>query len=156
MVRPGTRRAAAPAGGELLTVWPPAPFESAPTHCFRLGDDIGLSRRVSAARFRADAPRVFAFPSDDGDPGWFREVVSRSWLPAIYPFWGRQVLHASGIALADSDHVVAFTGPTHSASPRPLMRSAAAGWRLVADDTLAFAWSPRANDRFILFGTRPG
>src|SRR5580765_627538 len=79
--------------GELLAVWPPAPFESAPTHCVRLGDDYWIVQAgVGAARFRADVPRVFASPSDDGDPGWFRDVVSRCWLPAIYPFWGRQVL----------------------------------------------------------------
>jgi len=130
--------------GELLAVWPRAPFESAPTHSTKLGDEYWIVQEgVGLASFRADAPRVFACPSIDGDPDWFREVVTRCWLPAIYPFWGRQVLHASGVALAGSDKVVAFTGPTQTGkSTTAYALGRRAGWRLLADDSLAFAWSP--------------
>ena len=130
--------------GELLAVWPPAPFESTPTHCTKLGDEYWIFQAgVGLARFRTDAPRLSAFPAHDGDPDWFREVVTRCWLPAIYPFWGRQVLHASAVALAGSDTLVAFTGPTHTGkSTTAYALGRRPGWRLVADDSLAFAWSP--------------
>ena len=130
--------------GELLAVWPPAPFESAPTHCYRLDDEYSIVQAgVGTVRFRADAPRILAFPSASGSPDWFRDVVTRCWLPAIYPFWGRQVLHASAVAIAGSDNVVALTGPTHTGkSTTAYALGRRAGWRLVADDSLAFAWSP--------------
>ena len=129
---------------ELLAVWPPAPFESTPTHCYRLDDEYSIVQAgVGTVRFRTDAPRLLAFPSNDGNPDWFRDVVRRCWLPAIYPFWGRQVLHASAVALAGSDNVVAFTGPTHTGkSTTAYALGRRPGWRLVADDSLAFAWSP--------------
>lgn len=129
--------------GELLAVWPPAPTESTSTHCTKIGDECWIVQPgVGLARFRTDAPRLSATPANDGNPDWFREVVTRSWLPAIYPFWGRQVLHASAVALAN-DNVVAFTGPTHSGkSTTAYALGRRPGWRLVADDSLAFAWSP--------------
>jgi len=130
--------------GELLAVWPPAPFESAPTHCYRLDDEYSIVQAgVGTVRFRADAPRIVAFPSASGNPDWFRDVVTRCWLPAIYPFWGRQVLHASAVAIAGGDNVVALTGPTHTGkSTTAYALGRRVGWRLVADDSLAFAWSP--------------
>jgi hypothetical protein len=59
--------------GELLAVWPRAPFESAPTHSTKLGDEYWIVQEgVGLASFRADAPRVFACPSHTN-----REVHNR-------------------------------------------------------------------------------
>ena len=88
---------------ELLTTWPVAPSEAFPTDCYRLGDRYWISQRgVGAVQFTALDPRLSAFPFPDGDASWFREVVQRAWLPAIYPFWGRQVIHASAAGPAET------------------------------------------------------
>jgi hypothetical protein len=98
---------------ELLTTWPVAPSEAFPTDCYRLGEQYWISQRsVGAVQFTALDPHLFAYPFPDGDDSWFREVVQRAWLPAIYPFWGRQVIHASAAGPSDTSDVIAFTGPT--------------------------------------------
>lgn len=132
--------------GELLTTWPAAPFESSPTDCYKLGPEYWIWQPgVGAARFEATEPRIHAFPSPEGDAQWFRQVVTRSWLPAIYPFWGRQVIHASAVAYAATGDVVAFTGSTHAGkSTTAYGLGQRPGWRLVSDDTLAFSCSPGA------------
>jgi len=66
--------------------------------------------------------------------------VSRSWLPAIYPLWGRQVLHASAVACMSTGDAVAFTGPTHAGkSTTAYGIGRRQGWRPICDDTLAFS-----------------
>jgi hypothetical protein len=129
-------------GGELLTTWPPAPFESTPTDCYRLGDEYWIVQAgVGAVTFTSRQARLTAFPSSDGVSQWFREVLTRSWLPAIYPFWGRQVLHASAATLTETGAVVAFSGPTQSGkSTTAYALGRRAGWQQIADDSLAFSW----------------
>jgi hypothetical protein len=130
--------------GELLTTWPAAPFESAPTDCFRLGPDYWITQAgVGAVRFSEREPRLSAYPFPGNNPLWFRQVVTRSWLPAIYPFWGRQVIHASSARLAGTHDAVAFTGPTQAGkSTIAYGLGQYRGWRQLTDDTLAFTSSP--------------
>ena len=128
---------------ELLTTWPVAPSETFPTDCYRLGEHYWISQRgVGAVQFTALDPQLSAFPFPDSDTSWFREVVRRAWLPAIYPFWGRQVIHASAAGPADTSDVIAFTGPTLAGkSTTAYAMGRRPGWRLVSDDTLAFTAS---------------
>jgi hypothetical protein len=128
-------------GAELLTRWEPAPFEFAPTDCFKLGDDFWIWQPgVGGIRFNAAEPSFSAFPSETVDPAWFEHLIERSWMPAVYQAWGRQVLHASAVAEDNTGRVVAFTGPSgagkstlaYGLGQRP-------GWAHVADDTLAFS-----------------
>ena len=125
---------------ELLTTWPVAPSEAFPTDCYRLGEQYWISQRgVGAVQFTALDPRLSAFPFPDGDVSWFREVVQRAWLPAIYPFWGRQVIHASAAGPSNTSDVIAFTGPTLAGkSTTAYAMGRRPGWRLISDDTLAF------------------
>jgi hypothetical protein len=129
---------------ELLTTWPVAPSETFPTDCYRLGEHYWISQRgVGAVRFTALEPQLSAFPFPDSDTSWFREVVQRAWLPAIYPFWGRQVIHASAAGPSDTGDVIAFTGPTLAGkSTTAYAMGRRAGWRLISDDTLAFTTLP--------------
>ena len=128
-------------GAELLTRWEPAPFEFSPTDCFKLGDDFWIWQPgVGGIRFNAGEPSFSAFPSDTVDPAWFEHLIERSWMPAVYQAWGRQVLHASAVAEQGNGRVLAFTGPSgagkstlaYGLGQRP-------GWTHVADDTLAFS-----------------
>ncbi|MGQ0734851.1 MAG: hypothetical protein ACT4QD_14500, partial [Acidobacteriota bacterium] len=66
------------AHGELLATWPPAPFESTPTDCFKLGDDYWIWQPgVGGIRFRGDQPECLAFPSETVSQDWFEHLVSR-------------------------------------------------------------------------------
>jgi hypothetical protein len=127
--------------GVRLGQWAPAPFETSPTDCFKVDQTYWLWQPgVGGIRFRADRLEFFAFPCPEAKPAWFEQVVTRSWLPAIYQVWGRQVVHASAVVHETSGDVLAFVGPTgagkstvaYGLSRRP-------GWRMVADDTLAFS-----------------
>jgi hypothetical protein len=129
--------------GELLTTWPAAPFETAPTDCFKLGQDYWITQAgVGAIRFSEREPRLSAFPFPGNNPPWFQQVVTRSWLPAIYPFWGRQVIHASAARLTGTQDAVAFTGPTQAGkSTIAYGLGQYRGWGQLTDDTLAFTSS---------------
>jgi hypothetical protein len=99
-------------------------------------------------QFAALDPHLSAFPFPDSDTAWFREVVQRAWLPAIYPFWGRQVIHASAAGPADTSDAIAFTGPTLAGkSTTAFAMGRRPGWRLISDDTLAFTTSSEAGVR---------
>lgn len=132
-----------------LVTWPPAEFETTATDCFRQGDQIWIWQpEVGAVRFSLSEPRLTAFIWPGADADWFRQVVTRSWLPAIYPLWGRQVLHASAVTCTASAATVAFTGPTHAGkSTTAYGLSRRPGWRLLGDDTLAFSISPVGTDQ---------
>lgn len=124
-----------------LVTWPATEFDPTDTDCFSAGADLWIWQPdVGAVRFRVDAPIVDAYPWPGSDDAQFREVVLRSWLPAIYPLWGRQVLHASAVHCVATGATVAFTGPTHagkSTTAYGLQRLS--GWRALSDDTLAFS-----------------
>lgn len=137
--------------GELLAVWPPAPFEATATECFQVGEEYWIWQRgVGGIRFFPDRPAFVAFPSSEVDPLWFDRLVRRSWLPTVYQVWGRQVLHASGVACASTGRVIAFVGPTcagkstlaYGLAQRPR-------WTAVCDDTLAFSCGDDADKRAI-------
>jgi hypothetical protein len=129
------------AEGTLLVTWPPAPFEHTPTHCFQLEDDYWIWQpEVGGVQFTATAPDLVLHPIRGTDLAWFEQLVTRSWLPAIYPIWQRQVLHSSAVAATVSGDVIAFTGSGgagKSTTAYGLARRP--GWTLVADDTLAFS-----------------
>jgi hypothetical protein len=127
--------------GELLGRWDPAPFETSPTDYYRVDAAYWLWQAgVGGLRFSADAPAYFACPCEGADLAWFRQVVTRSWLPAIYQVWGRQVLHASAVMSVARSEVTAFVGPSGAGkSTLAYGLGLREGWRMVADDTLAFA-----------------
>jgi hypothetical protein len=135
--------------GELLGTWPPAPFERTATDCFRVGDAYWIWQpEVGGIQFFANRRSFSAFPWPGGDVHWFRYLIQRSWLPAVYYIWGRQVLHASAAARSDGS-VVAFSGP--SCAGKSTMAYGLArrpGWAAVSDDTLAFSCvdGPRGSD----------
>ncbi len=128
-------------GAELLVTWPATEFEHTDTDCFTLGDQTWIWQpEVGAVRFSLKEPRLWAFRWPGADEDRFRQVVTRSWLPAIYPLWGRQVLHASAVACMATGEVVAFTGPTHAGkSTTAYGVGRRPGWRPICDDTLAFS-----------------
>ena len=129
-------------GAELLTRWEPAPFERTATDCFKLGDDFWIWQPgVGGIRFKAGGdPSFSAYPSDTVDPGWFEHLIERSWMPAVYQVWGRQVLHASAVAHKHTGRVVGFTGPSGAGkSTIAFGLGQRAGWTQLADDTLAFS-----------------
>lgn len=130
-----------PAGGEHLVTWPATEFDSTDTDCFSVGDRIWIWQvGVGAVRFSLSESRLWAYRWPGADDGRFRQVVTRSWLPAIYPLWGRQVLHASAVACMATGDAVAFTGPTHAGkSTTAYGVGRRQGWRPICDDTLAFS-----------------
>ncbi len=132
---------APPSEARLLATWPPTEFENTATDCFSLGDQIWIWQpEVGAVRFSLHQPLIVASLWPGGDAAWFREVLYRSWLPAIYPLWGRQVLHASAIMCAATGDAVAFTGSTHAGkSTTAYGMSRREKWERVCDDTLAFS-----------------
>lgn len=137
------------AGAELLVRWPATEFEHTDTDCVQVGDQIWIWQpEVGAVRFSLYDPSLSAFPWPGSDVDRFRQVVTRSWLPAIYPLWGRQVLHASAVACTATGDAVAFTGPTHAGkSTTAYGLGRRPGWRPVCDDTLAFSVSAEAGVR---------
>ena len=130
-----------PAGATHLVTWPATEFDTTETDCFSVGDQIWIWQpEVGAVRFLLNEARLDAFRWPDSDPARFRQIVTRAWLPAIYPLWGRQVLHASAIACPATGESVAFTGSTHAGKSTTAYGVARRGaWRLVCDDTLGFS-----------------
>jgi len=127
--------------GELLATWAPAPFEETATDCVRIGEEYWVWQPgIGGISFFEDRPQLTAFPSAQVDPEWFEYLVTRSWLPAIYQIWGRQVLHASAVARSADGSAVAFAGPSHAGkSTMAYGLGRRSGWGLVSDDTLAFS-----------------
>ena len=144
-----------PPGARLLARWPPTEFENTATDCFSLDDQIWIWQpEVGAVRFSVYEPRLSASLWPGGDAAWFREVLHRSWLPAIYPLWGRQVLHASAALSEDSGGAVAFTGATHAGkSTIAYGMGRRPRWRQLCDDTLAFSISTAESDRALPLGS---
>src|SRR3954468_13439747 len=129
------------AHGHLLVAWPPAPFERTPTYCYTIDDQFWVWQpEVGGVRFNAQPPDLVLLPLAGTDREAFLRLVSRSWLPAIYPIWQRQVLHASAVASEVSGDVIAFTGPSGAGKSTTAYGVAQRrDWQLVADDTLAFS-----------------
>lgn len=127
--------------GELIVRWPATEFDTTDTDCFTTGSDLWIWQpEVGAVRFRLDRPHITAWPWPGSDSSWFQQIVTRSWLPAIYPLWGRQVLHASAVQCIATEACVAFTGSTHAGkSTTAYGMQRRAGWRPIADDTVAFS-----------------
>ena len=127
--------------GELLATWPAASFEQHDTECFRLGQEFWIWQiGVGGICCQPDTPRLLAFPAPEISQHPFDDLLNRSWLPAVYQLWGRQVLHASAVARRASGGVVVFTGPSGAGkSTFAYGLSRRAGWVLVSDDTLAFS-----------------
>jgi hypothetical protein len=125
----------------FLTRWDAAPFETDPTDCFVCGASYEIWQPgVGGIRFSPTDPVVVAFPDHVVDASWFERVVTRSWMPAVYQVWGRQVLHASASVRRPGGHVVAFTGPSRSGKSTVAYSLAQrAQWTQLADDTLAFS-----------------
>jgi hypothetical protein len=136
------------ADARLLARWPATEFDPTPTDCFLEGDQIWIWQpEVGAVRFSLTAPHITAWLWPGADPAWFRQVVTRSWLPAVYPLWGRQVLHASAAMCTATGDTVAFTGPTHAGKSTTAYGFARRrGWQLLADDTVAFSTASSAPD----------
>ena len=143
------------ATGDHLVTWPPGPFEQTPTYCYRLGQQYWIWQPdVGGVAFTADRPDLLLQPLTDTDPLKFEQLVSRSWLPAVYPIWNRQVLHASAVASRTGD-VIAFTGPSGACkSTTAYGLSQRTRWTMVADDTLAFSCSDAANEPIALHPLR--
>lgn len=133
--------ASPPPDARLLARWPPTEFETTATDCFTLGDQMWIWQpEVGAVRFNLYEPHIVASLWPGGDPDWLREIVYRSWLPAIYPLWGRQVLHASAVMCTSTGDAVAFTGPTRAGkSTTAYGMSRRPAWQRICDDTLAFS-----------------
>ena len=127
--------------GALITRWPQLPFESAPTDCFEIGSDYWIWQPgIGGIHCRSDRPEFDAHPSQEVAPEWFEQLVTRSWLPAVYPLWGRQVIHASAALFIATGDVVAFAGPSGAGkSTLAYGLGSRPGWRLLCDDTLAFS-----------------
>jgi hypothetical protein len=134
-------RARLSAAGELLVTWPPTQFERTATDCYRLQDEFWVWQPyVGAVTFSLDRAGLAAFLWPGADSAWFRQVVTRSWLPAIYPLWGRQVVHASAVVCEATQESVAFVGTTHAGkSTLAYGMRQRSGWNAISDDMLAFS-----------------
>ena len=128
------------AQGELLATWPPAGAEREPTYCFRHGARYHIRQPgFGEVAFSAAEPSLTLSPLQDTDRTFFWTLVSRSWLPAIYPIWGRQVLHASAVVDRDGT-AIGFSGPSGAGkSTMAYAFGRRAGWSILADDTIAFS-----------------
>jgi hypothetical protein len=128
----------------LLARWPAAPFETHPTDCFRLDLDYWVWQPgIGGIQFNADSPAFSAFPDPNADVRWFERLITKSWMPAVYQVWGRQVLHASAVASATTRRVLVFTGPSGAGkSTLAYGLGRRRPWRTIADDTLAFSAEP--------------
>jgi hypothetical protein len=126
---------------ELLARWPAEPFETAATDCLAIDGEYWIRQPgVGTLRFTAERAEFTAFQAAGVSPEWFAHLVTRSWLPAIYPAWGRQVLHASAALQNATGSVLAFSGPSHAGkSTLAYSLSRRPNWRHLADDTLAFS-----------------
>jgi hypothetical protein len=135
------RHAELRASGELVSHWPRVPLEPAGTDCFRVGADYWIWQPgFGGIRFHTGEPAFFAYPAREIGLPHFAFIVTRSWMPAVYPLWGRQVLHASAVARVESGRVVAFVGSTRAGkSTLAFGLAQRPGWRQVADDTLGFS-----------------
>src|SRR5438132_9191708 len=103
------------ATGELFTTWPAAPFETNPTDCFSVGDSYWIWQiGVGGIQFSADEAVIRAFPTAGFDHQAFATLIDRSWVPAVYALWGRQVVHATAVEGPADGDVVAFTVPTQA------------------------------------------
>ncbi len=129
------------AGATHLVTWPATEFDPNETDCFTIGDQIWIWQpEVGAVRFSFEEPRLHAYRWPGADEDYFRQVVSRSWLPAIYPLWGRQVLHASSLVCPVTGDALAFIGPTHAGKSTTAYGVARRGsWRRLSDDTIGFS-----------------
>ena len=139
--------------GQHLATWPD---EQAPTHCFLVGQQYWIWQPAfGGATFTADRPELVLCPCAGVDRSQFEELVWRSWLPAIYPIWLRQVLHASAVASTNGD-VIAFTGPSGaSKSTTAYGLSQRPGWTPVSDDAMAFSChADDADEPIILYPLR--
>lgn len=126
--------------GRHLITWPPGPFEQTPTYCYLVDTHYWIWQPdVGGVVFTAEQPHLLLHPLVHTDHAQFEHLVRRSWLPAIYPVWQRQVLHASAVA-SSSGEVIAFTGPSGACkSTTAFALAQRTSWRMVADDTLAFS-----------------
>ncbi|MEQ1907212.1 MAG: hypothetical protein ABMA15_00215 [Vicinamibacterales bacterium] len=131
--------------GQHLATWPVD--GEAPTHCFLVGQQYWIWQpEFGGATFTADRPELVLCPCTGVDRSQFEQLVWRSWLPAIYPIWHRQVLHASAVASPTGD-VIAFTGPSGaSKSTTAYALAQRPGWTPVSDDALAFSCHPNDTD----------
>ena len=130
-----------------IATWPITPFDTTETDCYRVGDQIWIWQPgVGAAHFSLDEHRLHAHPWPGSDSESFRRIVVRSWLPAVYPLWGRQVLHASGLVCPSTGDAVAFTGPTYAGKSTTAYGVSRLGvWQLLSDDTIGFTLGDGTN-----------
>lgn len=129
--------------GEMLAAWPPAFFERTPTYCVRLADHYCVWQPDVGGMLAAAAePALTLHPFPETDRSFFWTLVSRSWLPVVYPLWGRQVLHTSAVIRTDGV-VIAFAGESGvGKSTTAFALAQRPGWKMLADDTLAFSLAP--------------
>lgn len=141
--------------GELLTTWPAVAAEREPTYCYRLGPQYLIWQPgIGGITFTAGRPALTLHPIDDTDRTLFWTLVCRSWLPAIYPIWGRQVLHASAVVDTAST-TIGFSGPSGAGkSTLAYGLGRRAGWSIIADDTIAFSCSNHRPERVTLHPLR--
>lgn len=134
-------------GAIRLATWPRTEFDPDETDCYAVGDQMWIWQPgVGAVRFRLDEPTLVAYQWPGCETDVFRQVVTRSWLPAIYPLWGRQVLHASAVVCPATGHAAAFTGPTHAGKSTTAYGVSRLGnWRLLSDDTVGFSLAGSTN-----------
>ena len=127
------------AGTHLIT-FEPAPSQPTLTHCFKLGTEYWIWQPdVGGAVFTDDPPELLLRPLVGRSRARFETTVWRSWLPAIYPIWQRQVIHASAVASPAGD-VIVFTGPSGACKSTTAYGMARRKkWTLVSDDALAFS-----------------
>lgn len=127
--------------GESLGQWSAVSPGEAPTGCFRLNQHYWIWQAgVGGIEFSPDVAAFTAFPDPGADPSWFQLLLTRRWIPAAYPFWSRQVLHASAVADRVGSRAVAFTGESGAGkSTLAYGLSRRDGWRHLSDDTLAFS-----------------
>jgi hypothetical protein len=127
------------AHGERRAAWAGELHDLA-SECFTAQDDFWLVRSDwGAIRFRADNRQITAYSAEGVGRAYFRRLAEHYWLPLVYYFWGRQVIHAAAVVHLASGQAVALAGRTHAGkSTLGYALGRQPGWQQFADDTLAF------------------
>ncbi len=131
------------ADAPVLQQWPLS-FDGTWTYWQRChGQEWLTSPQIGGIQFALAQPQINAYPRPDISREVFDSILHRDWLPAIYPHWGTQVLHASAAYHIQSGRAIAFAG--ESGSGKSTLGYALAqrpGWQQIADDNLAFVTHP--------------
>lgn len=126
--------------GHKIASWNENPSSELSTTCIVVGKEYWIYQsKFGAIRFNEANNDIVAYPDSRVDLDWFQYWAKHSWLPLVYQFWGRQVLHSSAAVYISSGDVIAFVGDNEAGkSTIAYGLGQRDGWQQIYDDTLSF------------------